>query len=321
MDTRPKNKHDTFVDAILRGLHPLHSTRALLVELEGCAHREADRMAGELALSRREGRGFAGQGADAPTLLPRRMARLHLDIGQIGRAQPRALWDLQKLCTLCDDKSRCAHDLACGADSSAWRSYCPNDDMLTALKAQVMHLSETLSPSLAPVLAPRPAGATVAVAPEQRPLWPWLWALLFFVCAWIAVDTISASRLNIVFDRGYDPAPSALGRTAAEATRVSCLDTSCLNEGQQAVLETVAAFQEQGAIYSSTEQMAAAQRAALELRKIRVGEAAACRQAGGTTSYGPMFQVGCTPGVVHSGRQVGYSTCQPMAAGGVCFFK
>ena len=106
-----------------------------------------------------------------------------------------------------------------------------------------------------------------------------------------------------------------------EPRAVTCLDASCLDERQLMALATLTAFQEQGAARSSAAQVAAVLRAAPELRQIRNGEAGVCQDAGGTASYGPMFQVGCTEGVVQSGRPLGYSTCRPMAAGGVCFLK
>src|SRR5581483_10467050 len=227
MDVETKRKNDRFIDAILRAWHPLHSTRALVAELDACDNRELDRMAGDLALSARDLREVTAPGADAAGLLPRRMGSLHLDIEQIGRAQPRVLWDLQKLCTLCGSKRRCARDLAADADSAAWQAYCPNYDTLSALEVQVLHLSDTLSPPLVPAARSHLDGA--ALRPEQRRIWGWLWALLFLACAWIAVESI-APRLDL-FQRGNGPAPSALDDTAADAGRaVVCLDTSCLDE-------------------------------------------------------------------------------------------
>ena len=320
MDTETRT--DTFMDAILRGWHPLYSARARTAELNACSDHELSRMARDLALSPRDLRQVTALGADAARLLPRRMAALDLDFDEVSRTQPHVMWDLQQLCTLCDSKKRCARDLATNPDSPGWRDYCPNEDTLTALKAQLPRMPEIRSPGLAPAAEPGRAAAAPAVRPERRSIWAWLSAFFLLACVWLALDNLGPRRLTVLLDRATASTPSTVDTTATiEPRAVTCLDASCLDERQLTALATLTAFQEQGAARSSAAQVAAVLRAAPELRQIRNGEAAVCQDAGGTASYGPMFQVGCTEGVVQSGRPLGYSTCRPMAAGGVCFLK
>jgi hypothetical protein len=311
-----ETRTNPFMNALVRGWNPLHSTRAMVAELDGCSEHEVDRMARDLAISPRDLRRVAALGTDACSLLRRRMEALDLDFDEVGRDQAHVLWDLQQLCTLCDSKKRCARDLAADADSPAWRGYCPNEDTFTALKAQLTRLPAASAPALAPA-APRLAAAA-AVRPQPRSLTAWLLALALLAGLLLALNAIGPGRIGNLFDRASAPALSVQTRSTRAVT---CLDTSCLDQTQVAALETVAAFQERGAAHSSAAEIAATLRAAPDVREIRSGEAEACRSAGGMTSYGPMFQTGCSPGVVQSGRPLGYNSCQSMAAGGVCFLK
>jgi hypothetical protein len=249
------------------------------------------------------------------------MAALGLDYDEVGRTQPHVMWDLQQLCTLCDSKKRCARDLATNPHAPAWRGYCPNEDTLTALKAHLPRMPEIPSPGLAPV-HPGRAAAAPAVRTERRSVWAWLSAFFLLACVWLALDNVGPRRLTTLLDSATASVPSTVEETASiQGRAVACLDTSCLDARQLAALATLSAFQEHGAVHSSAAQVAAVLRAGPELRQIRNGEAAICQEAGGIASYGPMFQVGCTAGVVQSGRPLGYNTCRPMAAGGVCFLK
>jgi hypothetical protein len=85
-------------------------------------------------------RALAGRGPDEATLLPRRMAVLGLDPGEVARLEPRMFRSLYWRCTSCQSQGRCAWDLA---DDFAippsqdwrdgWQSYCPNAASLNSL--------------------------------------------------------------------------------------------------------------------------------------------------------------------------------------------
>jgi hypothetical protein len=89
--------------------------------LDRCGHNEVERIAPDLSLTADELRALARKGVDSALLLYRRMADLGLDRAEVAHAQPKVMRDLQKLCTICDSKTRCERDFARGADPSAWR--------------------------------------------------------------------------------------------------------------------------------------------------------------------------------------------------------
>jgi len=94
---------------------------------------EIERMARDLRMSPSEFRAAASRGPKSANLLMRRMAALDLDPNEVGRIEPAAFRDLQRVCTLCKSRRRCARDFARNAPTSAWDRYCPNSDTLAAL--------------------------------------------------------------------------------------------------------------------------------------------------------------------------------------------
>ncbi len=71
------------------------------------------------------------EGGGTSDLLLRRLAALDLDVRDISRNEPRTFRELQQRCTICGCRGRCAKDL--GRASTAWRAYCGNAALLTAL--------------------------------------------------------------------------------------------------------------------------------------------------------------------------------------------
>jgi hypothetical protein len=76
------------------------------------------------------------KGPGAADLLYRRLGALGLDKEKIAQDEPAVLKDLQRLCSLCESKGRCMHDLDRDPNDAAWRAYCPNASTLTALRAE-----------------------------------------------------------------------------------------------------------------------------------------------------------------------------------------
>lgn len=70
---------------------------------------------------------------DEPLLLPRLMAALRLDAAVVARREPAAFRDLQRVCALCDSKTRCAEELSEGDAAATFETYCPNALTLKAL--------------------------------------------------------------------------------------------------------------------------------------------------------------------------------------------
>jgi hypothetical protein len=76
----------------------------------------------------------ARKGRGASDLLRRRLSALGINAKRLTRAQPAVIRDLEKVCSLCGSKHRCAHDLANEPADPRWRKYCPNAQTIDALE-------------------------------------------------------------------------------------------------------------------------------------------------------------------------------------------
>lgn len=111
--------------------------RAQLAELAGCGGAEIDRMARDLHLAADELKLLAGRDAGSADLLYTRLASLGMSAEKIQFAMPEVMRDLQRCCSGCAEKERCAHELENVPGAPA--AYCPNSDTLDALKMMKCH--------------------------------------------------------------------------------------------------------------------------------------------------------------------------------------
>jgi Family of unknown function (DUF6455) len=110
--------------------------RNALAELTYCGS-EAVRIARDIGVAPAELRVLAAKRPDSADLLHRRLALLRLDADYIAVADGVAVVrDLQRVCTACDSKARCARDLAAHPSTANWQDYCPNADTLEALATE-----------------------------------------------------------------------------------------------------------------------------------------------------------------------------------------
>ncbi len=100
-----------------------------------CPQEEIERMASDLRMPATELFSASRRGAKSAELLRRRLTALDLDPREISRTEPGAMRDLQRCCTLCGSRGRCARDLSRNASTPTWQSYCPNAGTLAALDA------------------------------------------------------------------------------------------------------------------------------------------------------------------------------------------
>lgn len=84
---------------------------------------------------------LAKTSGNAADLLYERMNEMGLDPRRIEGTVMR---DMQRCCSLCDSKARCAHELEDKPKQASWPSYCPNKDTLEAL-SQMQRLGRTQS--------------------------------------------------------------------------------------------------------------------------------------------------------------------------------
>jgi hypothetical protein len=110
--------------------------RTAVAELNCCGSEEQDHIARDVGLSTPALRVLAGKWPDSADLLTRRMEQLALDAADIARVEPQVIQDLQRVCSLCASKGRCARDMAENPSDPGWQDYCPNAMTLKALLAE-----------------------------------------------------------------------------------------------------------------------------------------------------------------------------------------
>jgi Family of unknown function (DUF6455) len=103
--------------------------------LADCGAEGLERMAHDIGVSSAELCKLASQGPESADLLLQRMEVLDLDQNEVARTERATFQDLQRVCSMCDCKKRCARDLAHDPAGPAWKEYCPNAQTLTALNA------------------------------------------------------------------------------------------------------------------------------------------------------------------------------------------
>jgi len=104
-----------------------------IAELDRCGPDEFERVARDVGVSGTELCILAGKWPDAADLLGQRMGYLNIDEAAVARTKPQAIKDLQRVCTLCASKRRCARDMRENSLDPVWEDYCPNQMTLAAL--------------------------------------------------------------------------------------------------------------------------------------------------------------------------------------------
>ena len=109
------------------------TVRQNLADLDAFSADEMARMAQDVGLAPSELRTLAGHGPDAAAPLDRRLHAFGLSSIELAQTVPAELRDMERLCTTCDSKRRCARDLAADPYDPVWRDYCPNQRTVMAL--------------------------------------------------------------------------------------------------------------------------------------------------------------------------------------------
>ena len=90
-------------------------------------------MAQDVGIPASDLRELARHCSDAADLLERRLEALGVSASELAKTAPAELRDMERLCTLCQSKGRCARDLGADPSDPVWRQYCPNEQTLVAL--------------------------------------------------------------------------------------------------------------------------------------------------------------------------------------------
>jgi hypothetical protein len=127
---------EPYLSAIIERWRSWRERNKTLADLTACGDAEVARMAADIGISPSELRVLAAHDGHDADLLRDRLAALHLDPEQIARRSPVVMREMQRLCTTCESKGRCANDLLHDPNDPAWRDYCPNAEMLSGLRPE-----------------------------------------------------------------------------------------------------------------------------------------------------------------------------------------
>jgi hypothetical protein len=94
-------------------------------------------IARDLGASPTELREFARKGSGAADLLQKMLIALKVDPDSFTMSELGVMRDLQRLCTMCAEKKRCARELADGTAAEHFHEFCPNAQTLDALLHQI----------------------------------------------------------------------------------------------------------------------------------------------------------------------------------------
>jgi hypothetical protein len=107
--------------------------RQNLADLDAFDAEDMARMAQDVGLTTSDLRALASHCSDAADLLERRLEACGLSAKELVQTAPAELRDMERLCTTCQSKARCARDLGADRADPVWRQYCPNEQALMEL--------------------------------------------------------------------------------------------------------------------------------------------------------------------------------------------
>jgi hypothetical protein len=130
-------KVDFVLNAIADWVNRYRSKIGMGDDLERCGPDDVMQIARDLGASPAELREFVRKGPGAADLLQRMLIALKVDPASFTSSELGVMHDLQRLCTMCAEKKRCARELADGTAAEHFHEFCPNAQTLDALLDQI----------------------------------------------------------------------------------------------------------------------------------------------------------------------------------------
>jgi len=130
------------MDAIADWVNKYRALAGVRHELGQCSPEDVRQIANDLGITVGELRTMSAKNPHAADLLIKMLTALSVDPETLAKSDPATMRDLQRLCTSCGHKGRCAHELAEGTAAEHFKSFCPNAFTLDALsksKEQALH--------------------------------------------------------------------------------------------------------------------------------------------------------------------------------------
>lgn len=107
--------------------------RRELNEMRQLDRTEYDRIAADLEISPGDLDELVRRGPHAADELSVLLRELGIDEAALERTNIALLRDMERVCSLCQHKARCDHDIAVGTSPEHFASYCPNASTLKEL--------------------------------------------------------------------------------------------------------------------------------------------------------------------------------------------
>ncbi|WP_441233114.1 DUF6455 family protein [Bradyrhizobium sp. 930_D9_N1_4] len=105
-----------------------------LNEMRRLDRSDFDRIASDLRIAPGDLEELVRHGKHAADELPQLLERLGIDNERLQRAQPLLLRDMERVCSLCQQKARCNLELVTGAVVENYPGYCGNASTLESLE-------------------------------------------------------------------------------------------------------------------------------------------------------------------------------------------
>jgi hypothetical protein len=131
---RPQTRHYPVVETVIDIFAEWLKHRREVAESCSCDSAEYAQIARDLSLSTGELDELVRRGPHSADALPKMLAALHIDQGAIERVEPMVMRDMERVCSVCEQKRKCAHELATGKAVEHYADFCPNAATLKALE-------------------------------------------------------------------------------------------------------------------------------------------------------------------------------------------
>ena len=92
-----------------------------------------DRIASDLRIAPDDLDALVRHGKHAADELPKMLEQLGMNAEGLGRTQPLLLRDMERVCSLCNNKRQCDRDRAAGSAAENFHGYCGNAATLESL--------------------------------------------------------------------------------------------------------------------------------------------------------------------------------------------
>lgn len=136
-------EHKNFLEMLARRWLDFREHQADLDAVSHMNRFEFEQLAADVGVTGSELAEAIDHGAGASELLDRMLAARGLDRHEIAEREPAALLEIESMCSRCQHKHRCAHELDAGTAIAHADRFCPNALVLAALSREMGHSSRS----------------------------------------------------------------------------------------------------------------------------------------------------------------------------------